>query len=729
MAPGEDTGPTPGRLSVVDRRRAHRWVRAGGLIVFGWVLVRTAWLCDDAFISFRVIENVVGGYGLRWNVADRVQVFTHPLWLLLHIPFRALSGEIYYTSLALCVGVSLGAAWALFGRVATTLQATILATALVVSSKAFVDYSTSGLENPLTHLLVILFFVVGWTADESEGVLRLQGLLAGLLVVNRLDALLLVLPALALRVRGTGLRRSVRPLAPGILLGGAWYAFATVYFGSPFPNTALAKLGAGTGLAEMLGLGLRYLVASLREDPLTLLTVVAALALATWHRRHLPIAGGILLHLLYVLWIGGDFMNGRFLSAPFVLAVVILVREAASLQSARTVAGAAGVVILGLLSAGPPLLSGPDYGRARESLIDRYGIADERAYYFRNSGLWNEAQTALPRDDKWLEATTARECGFPLLIAGAVGFYGHEVGPSVHILDYNALADPVLARLPAVREDQLYLDWYRNLEGREPATPRRIGHFLRNIPPGYVSYLLGDDTKLESEEMRRHVEAVTTAVRAPLWSGERIEAAFEVALGRTSAGMGGPEYERFKPVPMGEILTSGAHAVFVSTVRGCATMNQDPEGALSALRAAVAGCDANGLALRCLGGAARRAGRLDEALSAYRKLVSLAPLSDWAHYELGHTLLTARQPLTAVDSLERALELNRWNITALRDLASAHASLGRVGDALEALEEAVALRPKRPRLWRELGEVRELAGDATGAAAARAEAARLEGRE
>ncbi len=703
-------------------------MQAGGLLVFGWVLLRTAWLCDDAFISFRVVENAVSGHGLRWNIVDRVQVFTHPLWMLLHIPFRALSGEVYYTSLALSGAASLGTVWLLLGRAATTIRTSVLASALVVSSKAFVDYSTSGLENPLTHLLVLLFFVAGLAQDDPRRALRNQGLLAGLLVVNRLDALLLVLPSLAVSVWRSGPRRGWRALVPGAAVGAAWFVFATFYYGSPFPNTALAKLGAGTGLGEMLGLGLRYLAASAREDPVTLLTILVALVVSVRRRHHTPVAAGVLLYLLYVLWIGGDFMNGRFLSAPFALSVAMLVREAPGVRGARAIAGAVVVVVVGL-SAGAPLLSGPDYGRTRESLIDRYGIADERAYYFRNSGLWNGAATALPRDDKWLEATTARECGFPLLIAGAIGFYGHEVGPTVHILDYNALADPVLARLPAVREDPLYLDWYRNLEGREPATGRRIGHFLRNIPAGYVSYLLGDDTKFDHEPMRRYVETVTTAARAPLWSKERIRAAFDVALGRGFEGIVGPELMRFRPIPMGEILASDADPVFVSTVSGCATMNQEPDRALGALRAAVAGCDANGLAWRCLGGAARRVGRFEEAVAAHRRLVAMAPHSDWAHLELGHTLLAAQQPLLAIDALERALELNRWNLTARRGLASALAGLGRLDEAVDALEQAIALRPKRSRLWRELGEARELAGDTEGAAAARDEAARLERRE
>ncbi|TDI48487.1 MAG: tetratricopeptide repeat protein [Acidobacteria bacterium] len=710
----------------LDRKQVGRLALACGLITFAWVLLRTAWLCDDAYISFRVVENAVAGYGLRWNIADRVQVFTHPLWMLLHIPFRAVTGEIYYTSLALCAAASLGAVWQLAGRAASTVQAGVLAAALSLSSKAFVDYSTSGLENPLTHLLLVLFFVAGLREGDAGRTFLAQTFIAGLLIVNRLDALLLVLPALAISAWRLGIRRAWKPALSGFSVSALWFAFATVYYGSPFPNTALAKLGAGIELGEMLGLGVRYAIASLREDPLTLLTVFAALLVAAWRRRHVAIAGGVALYLLYILRIGGDFMGGRFFTAPFVLAVAILVREASSFRAPRVLAGAAVIVILGLLPAGAPLTSGPEYGRDRASLIDPYGIADERAYYFRSSGLWNGAATTLPRDDKWLEATTARECNFPLVIVGAIGFYGYEAGPTVHILDYNALADPVLSRLPAVDEDRLYLDWYRNLEGREPATRRRIGHFLRNIPSGYVSYLLGDGTKFESDEMRRHVETVTAAVREPLWSRDRIGAALELAVGKTTAGLRGPELRKFRPIPIGEVLASGSDPVFTSTIRGCATMNTDPASALDALRVAVAGCDANGLALRCLGGAARLTGALDEALRAHHELVAQAPEADWVHYELGRTLLMARQPNDAIDSFKHALDLNRWNIDARRGLASAHASLGDFGAAADDLERAVALRPNRARLWRELAEVRERADDPDGAAAARAEASRLD---
>ncbi len=46
-----------------------------------------------------------------------------------------------------------------------------------------------------------------------------------------------------------------------------------------------------------------------------------ALAARSW--RKLPLAAGCLLYLAYIVRVGGDFMSGRFLTAPLFLAVAV----------------------------------------------------------------------------------------------------------------------------------------------------------------------------------------------------------------------------------------------------------------------------------------------------------------------------------------------------------------------------------------------------------------------
>src|SRR5262245_50021958 len=104
------------------------------LAAYAFVLLRTAWLCDDAYITFRTVDNFVNGYGLRWNVAERVQAFTHPLWMLVLSPLYALTREMYFTPLVLSLAVSLAAALLLGLRVASTRGAAFLAVCILIGS-------------------------------------------------------------------------------------------------------------------------------------------------------------------------------------------------------------------------------------------------------------------------------------------------------------------------------------------------------------------------------------------------------------------------------------------------------------------------------------------------------------------------------------------------------------------------------------------------------------------
>ncbi|HIG55143.1 MAG TPA: SDR family oxidoreductase [Candidatus Latescibacteria bacterium] len=67
----------------------------------------------------------------------------------------------------------------------------------LVNSQSFVDYSTSGLENPFTHLLLVLFACVYLKVEKIDpDRLLILGAIVGLLLLNRMDLILLVGPAL-----------------------------------------------------------------------------------------------------------------------------------------------------------------------------------------------------------------------------------------------------------------------------------------------------------------------------------------------------------------------------------------------------------------------------------------------------------------------------------------------------------------------------------------------------
>ena len=42
---------------------SRRLIIALAVLVLGIVILRTAWVCDDAYISFRTVDNFVHGHG------------------------------------------------------------------------------------------------------------------------------------------------------------------------------------------------------------------------------------------------------------------------------------------------------------------------------------------------------------------------------------------------------------------------------------------------------------------------------------------------------------------------------------------------------------------------------------------------------------------------------------------------------------------------------------------
>lgn len=360
------------------------------LVILAVCLIRNAWVGDDAYISFRTVDNFVNGYGLTWNVDERVQAFTNPLWVLLLSGFYFLTREIYYTSLLVSVLLTIITLLFLARRVAVSAASFVLAMTILLMSKAFIDYSVSGLENPLTHLILMLFCLLYLSHDDNKDKLFRLSVVASLGILNRMDTALLYLPVLIVqfwRVRSPG---RITAVLMGFTPLFLWELFSIIYYGFPFPNTYYAKLHTGIPSIELAQQGLIYLLDNLAIDPITLTVILAGLLVpivSKENRRDGPIAVGILLYLLYIVRIGGDFMSGRFLAAPLLCAVVLLSRYRLPSDLLPRVIPFAVVLLIGLTSPRSPLLTDASYGTHGEGGINERGIADERAWYYQSTGL------------------------------------------------------------------------------------------------------------------------------------------------------------------------------------------------------------------------------------------------------------------------------------------------------------------------------------------------------
>ena len=489
--------------------------------LFLLLVVRTAWLSDDSYITFRTVDNFLHGFGLRWNVDERVQTYTHPLWMFLLAGLNALTGELYFSTLGLSLVLSLFAVLLVI-RVARTPQQATVAVLLLAMSKAFVDFSTSGLENPLTHVL-LAGFAAQWFGRGSPGA-RLVGVatLAGLLALDRLDTFVLTLPCVLAATRGVGFWRSGWRLGLGYLPLFAWLGFAFFYYGTPLPNTAYAKaLSHGIALLDLAGQSAWYFADSLRQDPITLTTILAAIivTVASETKRLWPITIGALLYLAYVVKIGGDFMTGRFLAAPLLQSVVVLAR--ATELRGQVVSGVLVLAAIGfgLLAPRPNLSSGADY---RATTIDAHGIADERGTYYRSSGLLRQwtlrhDPTSGARGRGGAVSALLRAQGKTrkvVCVVDVAGVVGYGFGPLGHFVDIW-LCDPLLARLPVVD----LRHW-------------RTGHYEKRIPEGYIESIATNTNRIRHPRLAHYYEALRQVTRGELWSLTRLRTAWDLLLGR-----------------------------------------------------------------------------------------------------------------------------------------------------------------------------------------------------
>jgi len=487
-----------------------RGLALAGLALFAIVLVRNAWLSDDALITLRCIENWLSGNGLRFNVVERVQAYTHPLWLALLTPFYALSREAFYTAILLSIALSLAALAVVVASVRDGRRA-MASLLCLASSKAFVDYTSSGLENALLYLLIALFAM--WYLDEpahpiGRGRFRALAAVAAAIALTRLDAMLLVVPAcVELVVRTVREHRDARHWLVDGLVGAAplvaWLAFALVYYGTPLPNTAYSKLDTGIPLEARVLQGLTYLRSSLVYDPITLVLLVAGVVAAAIgpRRRLVPLALGGVFYVAYTISIGGDFMAGRFLSAPLLLAVLVL---SASRVPWPVYVGL-GAIALGISLTSPlaPVRSGSDYMNHDPALVRRLGgVADERGFYYPVRGLLAANREAplyagsqCVDDEPRVEVR--RDCG-------GLGIAGFKACADTHLVDPCALTDPLLSRMAVSSRRR----W-------------RVGHYRRPIPPGYVASLESDRNEISDPRWRALYDDVVLVTREPLFASGR----------------------------------------------------------------------------------------------------------------------------------------------------------------------------------------------------------------
>lgn len=488
------------------------------ILLFAAVALRTAWLCDDAFISFRVVDNFVNGYGLVWNIGERVQVFTNPLWVLVISLLYYFTSEIYFTSIVLSILLTIISLIIISFRISGSLLAVILAITVLTLSKSFTDYTTSGLENPLTYLLITLFY---WQFLKSRNVfedfLKLC-LIASLMSLNRMDTVLFCIPALTYSFLKMPWKKGIYAALIGFSPFIVWELFALIYYGFALPNTFYAKLQNGVPASELIVQGIVYYLDSLNLDPITLLMIGFGIVTAIYSRRNKSIllAAGLVLYLLYIVRIGGDFMSGRFFAVPLLGSVMLFVTSGYIRHRSHFLIFLVIFILVGISAPRSPLFSDKRYGLDLKEAPTAQGIVDERAFYYRKTGLLQVGLRNGFENHSWyMSGKIFAESGSKLTEIYSVGLFGFAAGPQVHIIDLHGLCDPLLSRLPT----QFLGQW-------------RIGHFGRISPRGYSESILSSKNVIQDELLSEYYGKLLKLTTGDILSGDRLSEIWNFNIGR-----------------------------------------------------------------------------------------------------------------------------------------------------------------------------------------------------
>ncbi len=201
-------------------------------------------IVDDAYITFRYARNLVTGLGFVYNVGEQVLGTTAPAYALLLAGLSWISGFYDYPRLAVMVNALCNAiTFAVLIRLAARLtgQRWIgLGVALLFAMDGRVlDWSTGGMETSFNLLVIVLTLALFFENRRAWAALT-----TGLAVLIRPDGATLTMAIFL----GWALPAVFKPrqwpwkeLLIVLAVTVPWFTFATLFYGTPIPQSVLAK--------------------------------------------------------------------------------------------------------------------------------------------------------------------------------------------------------------------------------------------------------------------------------------------------------------------------------------------------------------------------------------------------------------------------------------------------------------------------------------------------------
>jgi arabinofuranosyltransferase len=466
------------------------------------------WVDEDAFINFRIIDNLLAGHGLVFNVGERVEVDSDPLWLFtltgLHevFPFVAIEWVSVFLGL-FCTGAGFLAGGRAVQRLAGSRDGTTVFPLglFVVSVVAGVwEFATSGLEMSMVFLWLGASFLLLVRVEARRGRAVPTAVVMGLGPLIRPElalgsavfvaALLVVVAAPGWSGTGRRLTRYGLPVAAALALPVAFEIFRLGYYALVVPNTGLAKAGGAAWWSQGFTYLWNFVAPYTLWVPLALAVPFVALPARHWWRRGdrvgvlvlvTPVVVG-LADVVYVVHVGGDYMHARLLLPGFFalcLPVFVTVGRLRRMLIVPLIGIAVwSVACVGWLRFVPPKVTSLNpqtvfISNERNNWISATGNAHpvtaadyRRALSGTGGALLNRLARQVPAGRQRLlvitnpyapidrSGTRPARSSLPFTLVvnvPAIGVLGYLAGPDVYVFDSYSLANPIGSHTVIVR--------------------------------------------------------------------------------------------------------------------------------------------------------------------------------------------------------------------------------------------------------------------------------------
>ncbi|MEZ5436166.1 MAG: hypothetical protein R3E67_06450 [Pseudomonadales bacterium] len=286
----------------------------------------------------------------------------------------------------------------------------------------------------------------------------------------------------------------------------------------------MPKLSAVIPREFLLQRGITYFSTSLLRDFISLAILAAGLLIGMFSKRTALrcLALSVLLHLAYVVWMGGDFMRGRFRLGLFVVRDFV----AAVARPLRVIAiGFAAVASISWFLWIPPIATPAHWGAEPFRMGDSAdGVTQERYFFFwftRFTRYWQHEILQTGEDPildfGWCQdGIEQHKQGIALAASHTVGMHGFCLGTEGKVVDLLGITDPLLARMP---HNPAQKNW-------------RAGHFLRLVPSGYCDSVLHNSNQITDPIIARYYDTLRLITQSePLLSEKRLQAIWQINTG------------------------------------------------------------------------------------------------------------------------------------------------------------------------------------------------------